>query len=68
MYVYSRGGPQTVPAPRPSLIYCASDYDLSNEILTERKANGEFRKVNLETEVNSLLNQRSVVSEMTLQT
>jgi hypothetical protein len=24
MYVYSRGGPQTAPAPRPSLIYCAS--------------------------------------------
>jgi hypothetical protein len=23
MYVYSRGGPQTAPAPRPSLIYCA---------------------------------------------
>jgi hypothetical protein len=24
MYVYSRGGPQTALAPRPSLIYCAS--------------------------------------------
>jgi hypothetical protein len=24
MFVYSRGGPQTAPAPRPSLIYCAS--------------------------------------------
>jgi hypothetical protein len=24
VYVYSRGGPQTAPAPRPSLIYCAS--------------------------------------------
>jgi hypothetical protein len=23
MYVYSRGGPHTAPAPRPSLIYCA---------------------------------------------
>jgi hypothetical protein len=23
MYVYSRGGPQTALAPRPSLIYCA---------------------------------------------
>jgi hypothetical protein len=23
MYVYSRGGPQTAPAPRPFLIYCA---------------------------------------------
>jgi hypothetical protein len=23
MYVYIRGGPQTAPAPRPSLIYCA---------------------------------------------
>jgi hypothetical protein len=23
MYVYSRGGPPTAPAPRPSLIYCA---------------------------------------------
>jgi hypothetical protein len=23
MYVYSRGGPQPAPAPRPSLIYCA---------------------------------------------
>jgi hypothetical protein len=23
MYVYSRGGPKTAPAPRPSLIYCA---------------------------------------------
>jgi hypothetical protein len=26
MYVYSRGGPQTAPAPRPSLIYCAFPY------------------------------------------
>jgi hypothetical protein len=24
MYVYSRGGPHTALAPRPSLIYCAS--------------------------------------------
>jgi hypothetical protein len=24
MYIYSRGGPHTAPAPRPSLIYCAS--------------------------------------------
>jgi hypothetical protein len=23
VYVYSRGGPQMAPAPRPSLIYCA---------------------------------------------
>jgi hypothetical protein len=23
LYVYSRGGPQTAPAPRPYLIYCA---------------------------------------------
>jgi hypothetical protein len=23
VYVYGRGGPQTAPAPRPSLIYCA---------------------------------------------
>jgi hypothetical protein len=26
MYVYSRGGPHTALAPRPSLIYCASVY------------------------------------------
>jgi hypothetical protein len=26
MYVYSRGGPQTAPAPRPFLIYCAFPY------------------------------------------
>jgi hypothetical protein len=24
MYVYSRGGPQTAPAPRPSMIYCVT--------------------------------------------
>jgi hypothetical protein len=24
MYVYSRGGPHSAPAPRPSLIYCDS--------------------------------------------
>jgi hypothetical protein len=24
MYVYSRGGSHSAPAPRPSLIYCAS--------------------------------------------
>jgi hypothetical protein len=26
LYVYSRGGPQTAPAPRPFLIYCAFPY------------------------------------------
>jgi hypothetical protein len=26
MHVYSRGGPKTAPAPRPSLIYCAFPY------------------------------------------
>jgi hypothetical protein len=29
MYVYSRGGPQTAPAPRPSLIYCALELKLN---------------------------------------
>jgi hypothetical protein len=27
MYVYSRGGPQPAPAPRPSLIYCACKHN-----------------------------------------
>jgi hypothetical protein len=30
VYVYSRGGPHTALAPRPSLIYCALDAVLSN--------------------------------------
>jgi hypothetical protein len=30
MYVYSRGGPHTALAPRPSLIYCASIKEVTN--------------------------------------
>jgi hypothetical protein len=32
MYVYSRGGPQTAPAPRPSLIYCAFLFTYINTV------------------------------------
>jgi hypothetical protein len=34
MYVYSRGGPPTAPAPGPSLIYCALGLNVNTHIVS----------------------------------
>jgi hypothetical protein len=44
MYVYSRGGPPTAPAPRPSLIYKIMTKKRSWNKWTRRKHNEQGRK------------------------
>jgi hypothetical protein len=44
MYVYSRGGPQTAPAPRPSLIYCAFTITYASGFILEDLINLKIKK------------------------
>jgi hypothetical protein len=43
LYVYSRGGPQTAPAPRPSLIYCALPVSIREQLRENLQADSQLR-------------------------
>jgi hypothetical protein len=47
MYVYSRGGPQTAPAPRPSLIYCGVSYLLHGEKVDFEKSSVQYKSTDV---------------------
>jgi hypothetical protein len=49
MYVYSRGGPHTALAPRPSLIYCAYDRDIIWTTRTDIQLRVFLVSLNLDT-------------------
>jgi hypothetical protein len=78
MYVYSRGGPPTAPAPRPSLIYCALHrngsvrVEFPRKLFTESLPSNEgllwLRYAGFQASCHNTINFSSDLSEIRLET